>query len=111
MLFRSTGEVLKAIADSPEDVQPVFDVIVQSCRRLFAGKTVSLVMPRDDMIEAVAYASDTPDQEENMLKPWPLDRESASGTCILESRLIAIADVAEGVKQFPRMSQLAMELA
>ncbi|UCG98647.1 MAG: hypothetical protein JSW31_06265, partial [Burkholderiales bacterium] len=68
------------------DTQPVFDAIVRSCRRLVAGKTVALVMPKGSMIESVAYASDTDDHAEIILKPWPLDRGSGSGTCILESR-------------------------
>ena len=33
----ATAEILKVIACSPSDVQPVFDAIVQSCQRLFGG--------------------------------------------------------------------------
>ncbi|UCG96467.1 MAG: GAF domain-containing protein [Burkholderiales bacterium] len=106
----ATSEILRVISGSVTDTQPVFDAIVHSCRRLFAGKTVALVMPKGDMIEAVAYASDTDDHAENILKPWPLDRGSGAGTCILESRLVTVADTAVAAKEFARMPQLAIAL-
>jgi GAF domain-containing protein/CheY-like chemotaxis protein len=106
----ATAEILRVISGSVTDTQPVFDAIVHSCRRLFAGKTVALVMPRGNMIASVAYASDTDDHAENILKPWPLDRGSGAGTCILESRLVAVSDTAEAAKQFSRMPQLAIAL-
>jgi len=107
----ATAEILRVMSGSVTDTQPVFDEIVRSCRRLFAGKTVALLMPKGEMIHAVAYASDNPDvHAQNILQPWPLDRSSGAGTCILESRLIAVADTAEGAKQFARMPQLATAL-
>ena len=107
----ATAEILRVISGSVTDTQPVFDAIVQSCRRLFGGKAVHLAMPRGDMIESVAYAADDPDRTGvGFLKPWPLDRGSGAGTCILESRVIGVADTAEGVKQFPRMHDLAIAL-
>jgi GAF domain-containing protein/CheY-like chemotaxis protein len=107
----ATAEILRVISSSVTDTQPVFDAIVRSCRRLFAGKAVALAMPNGDMIESVAYASDHPDDDaDSILKPWPLDRGSGAGTCILDSRLIAVPDTDEGAKQFPRMPDLAIKL-
>jgi signal transduction histidine kinase/CheY-like chemotaxis protein len=107
----ATAEILRVISASVTDTQPVFDAIVQSCRRLFAGKTVALVMPSGDMIESVAYASDNPDDDPGtVLRPWPLDRGSGAGTCILESRVVAVADTVAGARQFPRMPSLAVAL-
>ena len=107
----ATADILRVISRSVTDTQPVFEAIVQSCRRLFAGKAVALVMPRGEMIESVAYASDFPaDDAANVLKPWPLDRGSGAGSCILDARLIAVADTAVGAREFPRMPQLAIAL-
>ncbi len=107
----ATADILRVISGSVTDTKPVFDAIVRSCRKLFAGKAVALVMPKGEMIESVAYASDNPaDDADNILKPWPLDRGSGAGACIVESRLIAVADTAEGAKQFPRMPGLATAL-
>ncbi|HEX7438432.1 MAG TPA: GAF domain-containing protein, partial [Caldimonas sp.] len=71
----ATAEILRVISGSVTDTQPVFDAIVQSCRRLFGGKAVHLAMPRGDMIEDVAFASDSQAPKGvGFLKPWPLDR-------------------------------------
>ena len=87
----ATAEILRVISGSITDTQPVFDAIVQSCRRLFGGKAVHLAMPRGDMIEDVAFASDGPAPKGiGFLKPWPLDRGSGAGTCILEGRVISV---------------------
>ena len=72
----ATAEILRVISGSVTDTQPVFDAIVQSCRRLFAGKAVALAMPRGDMIESVAFASDGEDRRRADLEPWPLDHGS-----------------------------------
>jgi GAF domain-containing protein/CheY-like chemotaxis protein len=107
----ATAEILRVISGSITDTQPVFDAIVQSCRRLFGGKAVHLAMPRGDMIEDVAFAADAPSPKGvGFLKPWPLDRGSGAGTCILEGRVITVADTLEGAKQFPRMPDLAVAL-
>src|SRR5204862_169169 len=87
----ATGEILRVISGSVTDTQPVFDAIVQSCRRLFGGKAVHLAMPRGDIIEDVAFAAETPAAKGvGFLKPWPLDRGSGAGTCILEGRVIVV---------------------
>ena len=107
----ATAEILRVISGSVTDTQPVFEAIVQSCQRLFGGKAVHLAMPRGDMIEDVAFAADTVQPRGvGFLKPWPLDRGSGAGTCILEGRVVMVADTVEGAKQFPRMHDLAIAL-
>ncbi|HEY2188930.1 MAG TPA: GAF domain-containing protein, partial [Caldimonas sp.] len=108
----ATAEILRVISCSITDTQPVFDAIVQSCQRLFSGKAVHLAMPRGAMIEDVAFASDATTARKGVgfLKPWPLDRGSGAGTCILEGRVVVVADTVEGAKQFPRMQDLAIAL-
>ena len=97
----ATAEILRVISGSVTDTQPVFDAIVQSCQRLFSGKAVTLIFPRGDMLESVAFSSDQGDQRgADVLKPWPLDRDSATGACILDSRVINVGDTTEGAKRY-----------
>jgi GAF domain-containing protein/CheY-like chemotaxis protein len=107
----ATAEVLQVISSSVADTQPVFRTIVHSCRRLFGGKAVALVMPRGDTIEAVAFAGDAPDVDAGpVLKPWPLDRGSGAGASILDASVINVGDTAEGARRFHRMPSLAIAL-
>ncbi|SFN19439.1 GAF domain-containing protein [Variovorax sp. OV329] len=106
------SQILGVISSSPTQTQPVFDAIVTACQRLFAGRAVAFSIPRNGMIEVVAFADDGTrgDREGGFLKPWPLDRGSAAGACMLDARVINVADTAEGVKEFPRMQDLAIAL-
>ena len=107
----ATAEILRVISGSVTDTQPVFDAIVESCQRLFAGKAVALVFPNGQLLESVAYSDDSGARRgPGMLKPWPLDGGSGAGTCILESRVVNVADTAEGAKKFARMQDLAIAL-
>ena len=107
----ATAEVLRVISGSVTDTQPVFDAIVQSCHRLFAGKDVRLVFPNGNMLESVAHASDGAGSHgASVMKPWPLDRDSGSGTCILDSCIVNVPDTAEAAQRFPRMRDLSIPL-
>ena len=107
----ATAEILRVISGSVTDTQPVFDAIVQSCQRLFAGKAVALVLPKGDLMESVAFSSDSGDQRgAGVLKPWPLDHGSGAGACVLDSRVVNVPDTAEGAQQFVRMNDLAVAL-
>ena len=107
----ATAEILRVISGSVTDTQPVFDAIVHSCQRLFAGKAVALVFPKENMLEAVAFCNDSGDQRgAGVLKPWPLDHGSGAGTCVLDSRVINVANTAESAKDFSRMKDLAIAL-
>ena len=90
---RASGEVLAAISSSISDTQPVFDVILQSCQRLFSGHIVGVILVREDgALDVGAYEG--PGREELLrLFPRPLDRNSGSGTAILERRVVDYPDI------------------
>ena len=101
---QASGEVLAAISSSIADTRPVFDVILQSCKRLFEGNLVGLMLVRDGMIDVAAY--DGPGWEEwKKTYPIPLERDSASGRAILDRRVVQVVDVE--ADDAPRRAQLA----
>ncbi len=106
------AEILRVISSSPTDTQPVFDAIVKSCQRLFQGRAVAFVRPRGEMLEMVAFADDgtVGDNKGGFLKPWPLDRDSAAGACILDARVVNVGDTTQAQKEFSRMKDLAAAL-
>ena len=91
----ATGEILKVISSSPTDVQPVFDAVVQSCRRLFGGMDVALNMVQGEQFDRVAFSesSGVPDDTAGSF-PMPLSEESIAGRAMLRAELVHIEDVA-----------------
>jgi signal transduction histidine kinase len=91
---RASGEVLRAISSSIADTKPVFDVILQSCQRLFAGDLVGMTLIREDGLLAIgAYGDQRDDALRRVFPPHPVDRETASGLAILDHRLLSYPDV------------------
>ena len=104
------SEILRVISSSPTDTQPVFEAIVKSCRRLFQGRTVVLHRAREGMIETIAIAQDETLAEGAGRPPdrWPLDRGSAMGMCMLDARVLNLADTQAAVAELPRLKDLAV---
>jgi len=104
------SEILRVISSSPTDTQPVFEAIVKSCRRLFQGRTVVLHRAREGMIEIIAVAQDETLEEGagRPPEPWPLDRGSAMGLCMLDARVLNIADTQAAMAELPRLKDLAI---
>ena len=66
---RASGEVLAAISSSIADTAPVFDRILASCERLFAGTSVSINVLGEDGLMHVGRS------------PWPAARGIHRSPC------------------------------
>src|SRR5439155_7505865 len=89
---KASGEVLSVISSSIADTAPVFDKILESCERLFAGRIVGLNLVREDgMLHIGAYHGVHREEFERIF-PIPLTRESGSGLCIIERRVVHYPD-------------------
>src|SRR5262245_9523722 len=55
----ATSEILRVISSSPTDVQPVFDAIVQSARRLLSGHGSALTRVAGNMLHLQAFITGT----------------------------------------------------
>jgi signal transduction histidine kinase len=102
---KASAEVLGVISSSIADTKPVFERIVASCERLFAGKLVGISIVGDDgLIRLGAYRGPGREAFEKVF-PMPLDPESGAGRAILERRVLhypdvfTAADVPEGVRR------------
>jgi GAF domain-containing protein/HAMP domain-containing protein len=89
---RASGEVLAAISSSIADTKPVFEVILQSCQRLFAGETVGVTLVRDDGMLDIVGRGPGFDELKKMF-PQPLTHDTASGTAILERKVMVYPDI------------------
>jgi GAF domain-containing protein/anti-sigma regulatory factor (Ser/Thr protein kinase) len=93
---KASAEVLGAISSSIADTTPVFEKILESCERLFEGKLVGINLVGDDgLIHMGAYHGPGREGLEKVF-PLQLDRESGSGSAIVERRVIHCPDLENG---------------
>jgi signal transduction histidine kinase len=87
----ATTEILKVIANSPNDVQPVFDAIVRSAATLF-GRRAALRLVDGDSLRLMAQSVQV-GPEGGPPERMPLDTESLLGQVVLEAHPIQISDL------------------
>src|ERR1700754_4652693 len=70
----ATADILKVIAGSPSDVQPVFDAIAESAKRLLGGQTGLVTRVSGDMVDLAAFTagSEAGNKEVQSSFPTPL---------------------------------------
>jgi signal transduction histidine kinase len=87
---KALGEVLGAISNSIADTAPVFDKILESCERLFAGRIVGLnLVGEDGMVRIGAYHGAHREEFERIF-PLP------PGLSIVERRVVHYPDTEHG---------------
>ncbi|MEO8144037.1 MAG: GAF domain-containing protein, partial [Betaproteobacteria bacterium] len=90
----ATAEILRVIASSPSDVQPVFDAIAASARRLLDGRAALVARRAGDMLELAAYTSisDAADSALRALFPSPIIGQGHLGKAILAAVPVQVSD-------------------
>ena len=106
----ATAEILQVISGSVSDAQPVFDAIVHSCQRLFAGMSVNLLLPQGEQLRRVAVAAEGPVGAGVGVREFPLDVRSASGACVLHGQVIAVSDAESVATEYPLTPELARSI-
>jgi GAF domain-containing protein len=91
----ATSEILRVIASSPTDLQPVFDAIVGSANRLCEATFAALHRFDGQVVTFDAHhgMTDSEVAESRRRFPQPLDREIAVGRAILDRRIAHIHDI------------------
>jgi PAS domain S-box-containing protein len=87
----ATAEVLRAISQSPTDVQPVLRTVTAAARR-FCGATDALIALRDEA-ESVIAAQDGP-LTASVGRRRPLSRDSLTGRAMLDGLTVHAPDTA-----------------
>jgi signal transduction histidine kinase len=105
----ATAEILRVIAGSPSDVQPVFDAIVRSCFALFKVGRVTLWIVEGDRARVRARMAAAAEKA-GAYREAPLDRTSGVGRCVLDARMIHVPDMLQVTDELPRAKELGLSL-
>ncbi len=105
----ATADILKVIASSPDDVQPVFEAIVNSAAKLFEPCGATITTLKDDKLHWNATAATLPGFDTDRAKaiyPIPFQPDRApSARAMLERRIIEIPDT--GAPDTPELTRKA----
>jgi two-component system, NtrC family, sensor kinase len=91
----ATSEILRVIASSPTDVQPVFDAIVQSASRLCEAEFSAVVRFEDGLLHLAGTSNVSSAEIEayHSLFPRPPRRDFIMGRAFLDGRPVHVEDV------------------
>ena len=91
----ATGEILRALSQSPTDPEPVFHAIVDCVARLTGAALAAVFRFDGELLHFVAGRSPLPDAVEvyRQLFPRPLAPGSPVARAILERRVMHVPDV------------------
>jgi GAF domain-containing protein len=102
----ATSEILRVIASSPTDVQPVFAAVLRSAARLCEALDASILQVDGDQLRLVAHEGPIPTIP---LGEFPL-RGTSVGRAVLDRRTIHVADLQAEVDDYPEASAFARSL-
>jgi GAF domain-containing protein len=102
---KASAEVLAVISSSIADTQPVFEKILESCQRVFAGRNVGINVVGDDGKVHIGAYKGPGRAEFEAFYPMPLSIESGSGAAILQRQVVHYPDIeAPDVPEFVRVA-------
>ena len=96
----AASDILRMIASSPTDLQPVLDIVVQSAARLCEATDASLYRLEDNVIRHVAMHG-TISAAIEVGETRTLSRSSASGRAIVDRQTVHVHDMlADGADEY-----------
>ena len=103
------SDILRVIAESPTDVQPVLEAIADHAARLCDAASASIFLSGDDRLRHVASRGPLADQAMSV-DSFRIDRTSTSGRAFLDCRTVHVDDMQAEAEEFPLGFEFAQRL-
>ena len=95
----ATSDILRVIASSPTDIQPVLDTVAKSAAYLCDSEDCAIFRVENEvMILKAHYGSEL---DSPLGSTYPLNNETIAGRAIIEKRIVHIPDLAQVATEFP----------
>jgi GAF domain-containing protein len=94
----ATSEILRVIASSPTDIQPVLDTVAENAARLCEAEDVSILEQDGDVFRVAACYGAV---ELRGFEGTPVSRGSVGGRAMLDRQTIHVHDIAAEFAEFP----------
>ena len=94
----ATADILRVIASSPDDVQPVFEAIAESARRVVGAWSATVTRVVGDQIHLAAFTTTSEAGRETLMSmyPQPLLAPTVSGQVARSGKVVMYADTERG---------------
>jgi GAF domain-containing protein/anti-sigma regulatory factor (Ser/Thr protein kinase) len=99
----ATGAILRVIASSPTDIQPVLDAVAESAARLCEAQDGAILLEAHDELRLVAHNGPIPIGTGSRL---PIDNDSVGGRAFLDAKTIHVSDLL-ACDEFPTSRRFA----
>jgi len=104
----ATADILKVIASSPSDVQPVFQAIAERSNRLLGGLSTAVYSLVDDVQHLMAFTPTSPEADAALKSAFPRPlSEVLWGEGIFRGEIFRIADAEAELDGLPAMREVA----
>jgi GAF domain-containing protein len=103
----ATSEVLRVIAGSPTDLQPVLDALVESAGRLCQAADTFLLLVEGDQLRVAALHGSV---DESSRVSNAIHRGWVAGRAVADARTVHVEDLANAEGEFPLGAAIAVRL-
>ena len=93
----ATSEILRVIAGSPTDIQPVLDVVAENAARLCEASDAQIVRVDDDVLRVIASHGAMAVPLSVRVEGVPIRRDNVVGRAVLDRRTVHVEDLAAEV--------------
>ena len=105
----ATADILRVIASSPSDVQPVFEEILRSIAKLYASDEITVFLAGEDGLLRIGAIHSVREEEVRSVYPVPL-AGTATELAIKERRVVKYDDVLNGPDTPPGLRAIARRI-
>ena len=99
----ATTEILRVIASSPTDLQPVLDVVAENAARLCDADDALILRVEANVLRLVASYGPLPTSQTR-----PINRQLVSGRAVIDRQTIHVHDIAVAEDEFPYTRNLGI---